>query len=100
MALQGKMPLGEGVFRVSPVDGRLAVNLDGDVAPYRRYLLSEPLRRLVRCGVHHRDLFLVLGEAAGRIEAAGADRIAVRRIDLSLIARWETAGELCPKVLP
>src|SRR5262249_50004255 len=102
VTLQREVALGEVVVWVSPVNGDLPVDLDGDVAPLHGHFLREPLIRPVWGLVHYRDFVLVILQlrAAVRVETSGADRVAMRGVDLRLVAGREAAFEPRAEVLP
>src|SRR5260370_40133376 len=99
------MALGVAILLVDEIDSGLAVarrpwakgvDLDDDVVPLRDHFLNEPLVGLDEL-VEDQHLFLFLrgvAVAAVGIEAAGADLVAVRRVDLSLVAGREGLGGL------
>src|SRR5579883_3232402 len=84
--LQGEMSGGEGMVRVDEINRGLAIHFDDDVIADGRYILREPFAGLVEL-LAIDDLGAVLiANPEGGIEAAGADRIPRRAVDLGLVA--------------
>jgi|GEM_PF-6432120 len=73
------------IVRLGPVDRRLAVNLDYDALADHLDVIVEPLPILRRCVV---DYVLY------RVETAGLLAVAVRRVDLALVALGGPVGLL------
>src|SRR5260370_675412 len=101
MLLEGEVALGVAILLIDEVDGRLTVQLDDDVVAFGDDFLREPLIGLDELIVDEHLLFLrgAVAVAAIGVKAAGADLVAVGRVDLSLVARGEGLGELGAEIL-
>ena len=93
MPLQREVSLCVGVQRVPPIQGLLAVHFNANVVTLGNHFLREPLVRLMRGRVHHRNFFLILAEPSGGVKATGADGVTVRGVNLRLVPLRELRSE-------